>query len=74
MSAWLIEAKSEILRASSLLELHAATENLCHLGRYTYDEQMSYSENAELALLQSKPAVAECLQLAHKRSKCYAAQ
>jgi hypothetical protein len=72
MSAWLIEAKSEILRASSLLELHAATENLCHLGRYTYDEQMSYSENAELARLQLKPAVAECLQLAEKRSKCYA--
>lgn len=73
MSAWLIEAKSEILRASSLLELHAATENLCHLGRYSYDEQMSYGENAELARLMDNKPVAECLQLAEKRSKCYAA-
>jgi hypothetical protein len=40
---------------------------MCEQGRFNFDMQLSYGENARHAMAQSKPAVAEVLNLAQKR-------
>jgi hypothetical protein len=51
------------------LELYSAVEWCLSQSRFTYDQQLSYRENAELARLQSLPALADVLELADKKEK-----
>jgi hypothetical protein len=69
MAKWLIEARSSILRSTTRLELYSAVEWCLSQSRFTYDQQLSYRENAELARLQSLPALADVLELADKKEK-----
>jgi hypothetical protein len=69
MAKWLIEARSSILRSTTRLELYSAVEWCLSQSRFVYDQQLSYRENAELARLQSLPALADVLELASKREK-----
>lgn len=66
MMKGLIEIKSCILSAASKAQLNHAINEACELGRYQYADDCDYAENAEMALRQGKPAVAEVLRLANK--------
>lgn len=67
MSNWLLPARAMVIQSTNKLELHTATEWVCDQSRFRFDEQMTYAENAELALLQGKPRVAEFFNLAQVR-------
>ena len=67
MSKFLLEAKTSVIAAQDRLQLYAATDWMCEQGRFNFDMQLSYGENARHAMAQSKPAVAEVLNLAQKR-------
>jgi hypothetical protein len=69
MAKWLIEARSSILRSTTRLELYSAVEWCLSQSRFTYDPQLSYGENAELAKEQSLPALADVLELAAKKER-----
>ena len=64
----LIEIKSSILSAASKAQLNYAVSEACSAGRYQYADDCDLAENAEMALMQGKPAVAEILRLAVKVS------
>lgn len=66
MMKGLIEMKSSILSAASKEQLNHAVSEACSAGRYQYADDCDFAENAELALMQGKPAVAEILRLAGK--------
>lgn len=60
----LIGIKSSILSAASKAQLNHAVREARSAGRYQYAEDCDLAENAEMALMQGKPAVAEVLRLA----------
>lgn len=66
MMKGLIEIKSSILSAASKAQLNHAVSEACSAGRYQYADDCDFAENAEMALMQGKPAVAEILRLAGK--------
>ena len=69
MAKWLTEAKASVVRSSTRLELYSAVEWCLSQSRFTYDPQLSYADNAELAQMQSLPAMAEVLRLAAARER-----
>jgi hypothetical protein len=66
--SWLLPARSMIIQSETKLQLHHATEWVCEQSRFRFDSQMTYAENAELALRQEKRNVAEIFELAQKRA------
>ena len=69
MAKWLLEAKQSVLRAETKLELYSAVEWCLSQSRFVYDSQLSYSDNAELARMQSLPSMAQVLDLAATKEK-----
>jgi len=65
----LADIKASILCAASHAQLNHVVDEACAAGRYHCDVDFDYQENAELALRQGKPAVAEILNFAHKRAR-----
>jgi hypothetical protein len=65
----LADIKASILCAASHGQLNHVVDEACAAGRYHVAVDLDYEENAELALRQGKPAVAEILQYAHKRAR-----
>jgi len=69
MAKWLTEAKASVMRSSTRLELYGAVEWCLSQSRFVYDQSLSYGDNAELAQMQSLPAMAEVLRLAAARER-----
>jgi hypothetical protein len=65
----LADIKASILCAASLGQLNHVVVDACADGRFHFDPESDYEENAMMALSQEKRAVAEILQYAHKRSR-----
>jgi hypothetical protein len=58
------EARRAILNAKNQLELYSIVESFCIDHGYRFADDCDLLENAEFALLQGKPGVAELLRYA----------
>jgi len=60
----LAEAKAAITKAQNQDQLYKAVESICFDAGYRFADDCDLLENAEFALLQGKPGVAELLRFA----------
>jgi len=65
----LAEIKASILCAASHGQLNHVVDEACKVARFTIDLDMSYSENADMALAMDKRPVFEILTLAQARAR-----
>ena len=65
----LIESKSAILKTTTLKELEQVVESFVDAGRYRYNYDLDYNDNAIIAEMNLQYGMAELLRLAAKREQ-----
>lgn len=67
--ASLIESKAAILKTTTLKELDRVVESFVDAGRYQYNYDLDYADNAIIAEMNLQYGMAELLRLAAKRER-----
>lgn len=65
----LIESKAAILNTRNLDELQAVVESFVDAGRYQFNYDLDYADNAIIAEMNLQYGMAELLRLAAKRER-----
>lgn len=65
----LIESKAAILNTRNLNELQAVVESFVDAGRYQFNYELDYADNAIIAEMNLQYGMAELLRLAAKRER-----
>lgn len=65
----LLESKAAILKTTTVSQLEQVMDVIIDAGRYQYNYDLDYADNAIIAEMNLQYGMAELLRLAHKREQ-----